>query len=284
VEILLTGAAGFTGVVFKQQAEASGHIVWSLAANLLDKAAVAAEVAVLRPTAVVHLAGISAIGHRDELAYYGVHVLGTIHLLEALATLPVAPTKVLLASSANVYGNCLESPIVEEQPPAPVNIYSTSKLSMEHMARTFDDRLPLVIARPFNYTGHGQTTRFLIPKLISHFAHKEATIQLGNVQVEREFNDVRMVCAAYLGLLEKGQPGEVYNVCSGQPYALNDVLEMLQSLSGHKIAVEVNPDFVRASEVHRLCGNPTKLFETLGTLGQWSLEDTLRRMLDSYDR
>ena len=126
VEILLTGASGFTGVVFKHHAEAAGHTVLPVVSNLLDKAAVAAEVAVLRPTAVVHLAGISAIGHRDELAYSGVHVLGTIHLLEALATLPIAPTKVLLASSANVYGNCLESPIVEEQPPAPVNIYSTS--------------------------------------------------------------------------------------------------------------------------------------------------------------
>jgi nucleoside-diphosphate-sugar epimerase len=284
VKILLTGAAGFTGFHFMQHAKAAGDTIWPLVSNLLDKAAVAAEVAVLRPTAVVHLAGISAIGHRDELAYYGVHVLGTINLLEALAALPIAPTRVLLASSANVYGNCPESPIGEDQSPAPINIYSSSKLSMEHMARTFGDRLPLVIARPFNYTGHGQTTRFLIPKLVSHFARREGLIQLGNIHVEREFNDVRMVSSAYLGLLEKGQPGEVYNVCSGRPYALNEVVAMLHDISGHKITVEVNPDFVRASEVHRLCGNPTKLVEALGSLGQWDLEDTLRWMLDSYGK
>lgn len=279
MKILLTGAAGFTGHFFKQEAEAAGHTVWPLAANLTDKAAVAAEVAQAQPTAVVHLAAISFVGHADEAAFYSVNVLGTLNLLAALAALPVPPTKVLLASSANVYGNCDASPISEAQSPAPVNHYATSKLAMEHMALTYADRLPLVITRPFNYTGPGQAPQFLIPKLVSHFARRAERIELGNLHVEREFNDVRMVCAAYLGLLAHGEPGQVYNVCSGEPHTLQHVLATLQAITGHTMAVDVNPAFVRANEVHRLCGSPAKLHAAVGPLGQWGLEDTLRWML-----
>jgi nucleoside-diphosphate-sugar epimerase len=281
MNILLTGAAGFTGLFFKQAAEAAGHMVWPLAANLTDKAAVAAEVAQAQPTAVVHLAAISFVGHADEAAFYNVNVLGTLNLLAALAALPVTPSKVLLASSANVYGNCDASPITEAQAPAPVNHYATSKLAMEHKALTYADRLPLVITRPFNYTGPGQAPQFMIPKLVSHFARRAERIELGNLHVEREFNDVRMVCAAYLGLLAHGEPGQAYNVCSGEPHTLQHVLATLQAITGHAIAVDVNPAFVRANEVHRLCGSPAKLHAVVGPLGNWALEDTLRWMLET---
>jgi len=102
MKILLTGAAGFTGLFFKQQAEAAGHTVWPLAANLTNKGAVTAEVAMAKPTAVVHLAAISFVGHADEAAFYSVNVLGTLNLMASLAALPVLPIKVLLASSADV--------------------------------------------------------------------------------------------------------------------------------------------------------------------------------------
>lgn len=279
--ILTTGTAGFTGLFFKQYAQAAGHTVRPLAADLTDKAAVAAEVAQAQPTAVVHLAAISFVGHADEAEFYAVNVVGSTNLLDALAALPVWPTKVLLASSANVYGNCDASPITEMQPPAPVNHYAASKLAMEHMAMTFADRLPIVITRPFNYTGVGQGPKFLIPKLISHFARKASHIELGNLHVEREFNDVRMVCEAYLRLLDKGERGQAYNVCSGQPYTLEHVINSLTQITGHTMAVQVNPDFVRPNEVHRLCGSPAKLHAAVGKLGQWALEDTLRWMLEN---
>jgi nucleoside-diphosphate-sugar epimerase len=278
--ILLTGAAGFTGLFFKQQAEAAGHTVWPMAADLTDKAAVAAEVAQANPTAVVHLAAISFVGHADESAFYAVNVVGSTNLLAAMAAMPVKPTKVLLASSANVYGNCDASPITETQPPAPVNHYAASKLAMEHMAMTFAERLPIVITRPFNYTGAGQAPQFLIPKLVSHFVRKASRIELGNLHVEREFNDVRFVCEAYLRLLDKGEPGQAYNVCSGQPHTLQHVINTLTKITDHTMAVDVNPALVRQNELHRLCGNPTKLHKAVGPLGHWQLEDTLRWMLE----
>jgi len=285
MKILLTGAAGFTGRFFMISAEAAGLQVYALQANLTDKSAVNDEVAKAQPDAVVHLAAISFVGHADESAFYAVNVVGTTNLLAALAALRVRPCSVLLASSANVYGNCDTSPITEAQSPAPVNHYAMSKLAMEHMAWTFLDRLPIVITRPFNYTGPGQAQQFLIPKLVSHFAHKAEQIELGNLHVEREFNDVRMVCKAYLALLEHGVPGQIYNVCSGQPFNLKHVINTLEKLSGHSMAIKVNPAFVRVNEVHRLCGSPEKLAACLYNLGgvkSYSLPETLRWMLESH--
>jgi nucleoside-diphosphate-sugar epimerase len=281
LKILVTGAAGFTGRHFIQAAQAAGHTIHPLAADLTDGDAVRGEVLGVTPDACVHLAGISFVGHADDSAFYSVNVVGTMNLLAALAALPSRPRQVLLASSATVYGNCVHSPITEEQPVAPLNHYSTSKLAMEHMSRTYADRLPIVLTRPFNYTGPGQAPHFLIPKLVRHFAQRAAHIELGNLHVEREFNDVRMVCDAYLKLLTRGVPGEVYNVCSGLPYSLNQVVETLTEITGHVLALKVNPAFVRANELHRLSGSPDKLLGCIGDVSRFSLRQTLEWMLNS---
>ena len=287
MKILLTGADGFTGRPFAAQARAAGHEVVALEADLTDRNALQQQVQQCAPDAVVHLAAISFVGHADDNAFYAVNVVGTTELLAALAALPKLPRQVLLASSANVYGNCEGSPITESQPPAPLNHYAMSKLAMEHMARTYADRLPLVFTRPFNYTGPGQSLNFVIPKLVHHFARRAPEISLGNLQVEREFNDVQMVCDAYLRLLQHGEPGQTYNVCSGRPYALQFVIDELTRITSHQIQVKVNPAFVRANELHRLCGSPTKLQARLaahgGTLHTPSLEATLRRMIQAVD-
>lgn len=285
MRILLTGAAGFTGHHFTKAASALGHTVSPLLADLTDRAAVEAEVASIAPDAVVHLAGIAFVGHADDVAFYAVNVVGTTNLLSALQKLPKAPSCVLIASSANVYGNCIASPIVETQAPSPVNHYAASKLAMECMALTFSEQLPIVIARPFNYTGPGQHINFVIPKLVDHFARNAPSISLGNLNVEREFNDVQMVCNAYLALLTYGRPGEVYNVCSGKPYALASVVDELSRVSNHYMQVHVNPAFVRANELHRLCGNPGKLHRLLAANGvelvEKSLPDMLLEMLEA---
>ncbi len=283
LKILLTGADGFTGRHFTELSRSTGHEVFPLIADLTDREALQREVLKTAPDSVVHLAAISFVGHGDDNAFYAVNVVGAMNLLAALAQLPQTPRRVLLASSANIYGNCEASPIAESQPPAPVNHYAMSKLAMEHLSRTYSDRLPLVITRPFNYTGPGQAVNFVIPKLVDHFARRAPSIALGNLNVEREFNDVQMVCSVYLDLLQYGEPGETYNVCSGQPHTLQFVIDMLTRISGHQIEVVLNPAFVRMNEVHRLCGNSTKLKSLLlrqGTaMGAMSLEDTLRRML-----
>ncbi|MGS5088192.1 GDP-mannose 4,6-dehydratase [Hydrogenophaga sp. A37] len=279
MRILLTGSDGFTGRNFKAMAATAGHEVWSLQANLTDATGLREEVENAQADWVLHLAAISFVGHADAISFYSVNVIGTMNLLSALAALPIKPLKVLLASSANIYGNSEASPIGETTAPAPINHYATSKLAMEHMALTYADTLPLVLVRPFNYTGPGQAPEFLIPKLVKHFAERAHTIELGNLHVEREFNDVRMVCSAYLALLALGKNREIYNVCSGETHSLQDVIARLKHLTGHTINVKVNPAFVRANEVHRLCGSPEKMTALIGPLATYTLDETLRSML-----
>ena len=279
MRLLLTGAAGFTGRHLTKAAEAAGYAVYPLSADLTDAAAVAAEVAAIAPTHVVHLAGISAVTHADELAFYQVNLLGSLNLLKALVALPTPPEKVLLASTANVYGNQAGEAIAESVCPKPVNHYAMSKLAMEHMAATFADRLSIIIARPFNYTGVGHDLRFVIPKIVDHFQRHEPTIELGNLDVYREYNDVRMVCHVYLKLLSAGQSGETYNVCTGAPHSLQEVITLAEQLSGHHIDVVVNPAFVRANELHYLAGDTAKLKATIGDFGGDGLRETLSWML-----
>lgn len=294
MKILLTGARGFTGRRFAVMARHAGHSVVELTADLTKRGDVLADVSAAlsseaslvaaQPWAVVHLAALSFVGHADELAFYDVNVLGTLNLLAAIEAQHAQVTCVLVASSANVYGNCQHSPIGESQLPAPVNHYATSKLAMEHMARTYAGRLPLILTRPFNYTGPGQAPQFLIPKLVDHFTRRASVVELGNLHVEREYNDVDFVCRSYLYLLEHGKPQGLYNICTGFTYTLEDVIGRLRRLMGHDIEVRVNPAFVRANEIQRLCGDPTRLQEVWQRAGaEWpeaaALDATLARML-----
>ena len=282
--LLLTGAQGFTGQHLSAAAQEAGDTVIALKADLTDAAAIAAEVNADRPTHVVHLAAISAVTHADEEAFYRVNLFGTLNLLKALTALPETPKKVLIASSANVYGNHEGGAIGETVCPKPVNHYAMSKLAMEHMAATYMDRLPIVITRPFNYTGVGHDQRFVIPKIVDHFKQRKPTLELGNLDVYREYNDVRMVCDIYLKLLAQGEPGEIYNVCSGQAVSLNQVLDLMTQITGWRPEVKVNPAFVRANEIQRLTGSNEKLRECVGDILGSNLKPLLTWMLAGRDR
>lgn len=279
MRILLTGAQGFTGQQFTRSATAEGHEVLPLRSDLTDAQALSSEVAGMAFEAVVHLAAIAFVAHTDDKAFYDVNLFGTLNLLRALKEAGRPLHKVLLSSSANVYGNCEQSPIAETQPPAPVNHYAMSKLAMEHLCRAQGAGLPLVFVRPFNYTGPGQPLQFVIPKLVDHFRRKAPSIAMGNLHVEREYNDVRFVCEAYLRLLAQGTEGDVYNVCTGRTWRFDQVLALLEKVSGHHIEVNVDPALVRANEVVRLCGDPSRLIRAIGALPDYSLEDTLSWML-----
>ena len=295
--VLITGLRGFTGHYLGTALRACGARVVGLvqgsaqgadeiACDLTDARAVRAAVALVRPTQVVHLAALAFVGHVDARAFYDVNLFGTLNLLEALADLPGvmdAPlSKVLIASSANVYGTPEVEVISEAVCPAPVNHYACSKLAMEHMARTWMERLPIVIARPFNYTGVGQDEKFLIPKIVNHFKRRAPLIELGNLDVARDFSDVRDVVAAYLGLLDAPQStGQTVNVCSGKAHALRDVLAMASTISGHTLDVRVNPAFVRTNEISVLRGSHDKLTQTTGFEPRFALNDTLNWMLNS---
>lgn len=282
--VLLTGRNGFTGQYVAAELEAEGYEVLGLErghddggghVDLLDRDAVRAAVDDIAPEVVIHLAAIAFVAHGDVDAIYRVNVVGTRNLLEALAASSVRPRLVVLASSANVYGNADVEPITEATPPAPVNDYAASKLAMEYMAKLWMDRLPIVIVRPFNYTGVGQSTQFLVPKIVDHFRRKALVIELGNTAVARDFSDVRDVSRAYLAIVRAAPVGEVLNISSGIGYSLDDVLGMMAEIAGYRIQVRVNPAFVRSSDVARLVGSPARLAALTGWKAQYPLMQTL---------
>ncbi|NVD99743.1 GDP-mannose 4,6-dehydratase [Massilia sp. BJB1822] len=290
---LVTGLAGFTGHYVAQELRAAGYEVFgtavpghahgenTVAVDLCDRAGVAAMVQELQPDVVVHLAAIAFVAHSDVEQIYRVNVVGTRNLLEALAAAPKKPSAVLLASSANIYGNTDVAVIHEDVPAAPANDYAVSKLAMEYMARLWCDRLPLIFVRPFNYTGVGQHENFLLPKIVSHFRRKAADIELGNLHVWRDFSDVRMVAAAYRRLLAAAPAGQTFNICSGSAYSLGEALDMMAAIAGYKINVHVNPAFVRANEVARLSGDNRRLAAVVGAIEPLPLEQTLRWMYEA---
>lgn len=291
---LVTGVHGFTGRYMAAVLEAAGYRVFGTVqpgdarpdghgednyqVDLCDRAAVKAAVSAIRPDVVVHLAGIAFVAHSDADLIYRVNLIGTRHLLEALAAQEHKPSAVLLASSANVYGNADVAAIGEDTAAAPANDYAVSKLSMEYMARLWMDKLPITIARPFNYTGAGQHDNFLLPKIVAHFRRGEKRIELGNLAIARDFSDVRMVVDAYRRLLAAGPAGQVFNVCSGVAHSLDEVLDMMARIAGYRIEVSVNPAFVRANDVLRLVGSNARLVQAIGPLRSTPLEDTLRWM------
>lgn len=290
---LVTGLRGFTGVYLARELTAAGYTVFGTAhvgepvdervfeADICDRQRLHEVIQQVRPTVVAHLAGIAFVGHGDANAIYNVNLLGTRNLLSELALSPVAPTAVLLASSAQVYRTTSDQPIDESVPTVPANDYAVSKLAMEHMARLWLDKLPIVIARPFNYTGVGQSVNFLLPKIVNHFADGLRDIELGNLNVERDFSDVRMVAAAYRRLIQLAPAGEVFNVCSGTAVSLSDVLRIVAQRAGYEIKVRVNPAFVRLHDAKRQVGSCQKLIHAIGVLPQISLNETLGWMYEA---
>lgn len=284
--VFVTGLSGFTGPYVARVLQAAGHDVnWPDATSAFDLRQPASLIAALeaaQPDYVVHLAGLSSVTHADAAELYAVNAVGTGNLLQAIADAAPNVCKVLLASSANVYGNADVDPIDETVPPAPVNHYACSKLAMEFIARTWFDRLPIVVTRPFNYTGPGQTEAFLIPKLVAHYAGRQPVLELGNIDVERDFSDVRMVADAYVRLLTGETAGVVVNVCSGVGRSLRSVLAELKAITGHEPEIRVAPSLVRRAEVRRLVGSDGLLRKCVGPMVYTHFSDTLRWMVDQY--
>ncbi len=280
-KVLITGVAGFTGRYLQEHLMAHGYNCVALQSNLLNKKSVASEVAKINPDYVIHLAAISFAAELNIGKIYEVNVVGSLNLLDALASMKAPPKNVILASSAAVYGKSSVTSLTENLVPRPVNHYGCSKLCMENMAQNYIDSFPVTIARPFNYTGIGHAEHFLIPKIVKAFQHSEPEIALGNLEVYREFNDIRDVCITYRLLIESSIKGGVVNICTGHSISLLEIIELMSSISGIQMKVKIDPFFVRENEIKDLSGNPAKLRSYVNVTPRYTIEDTLRWMYAS---
>lgn len=297
MRILVTGVDGFAGAYVANALAANGHSVAALtrnptdarqgavsswhSADLGDFSSVTNAVGEVQPEAVIHLAAVSFVGHSDVKEMYTSNILGTRNLLQALVDHAV-PNNVMVVSSANIYGNRTSGPLHEGLQADPRSDYALSKLACEQLAAMYSDRISTGVVRPFNYTGVGQSNNFLIPKIVEHARARSAVIELGNLDVARDFSDVRFFAEAVARLIERPDfVGRTVNICSGRAVTLTELLGLVTDLSGHHLTVKTNAKLMRSQEVEQLWGDDTLLQSLIGPIAGPSLEDTIKWMLSS---
>lgn len=286
--ILLTGGDSFTGRPLVQVLRQDGHEVVTVGrgtgegdvvADLQDPEQIIDAVRRVAPTAIIHLAAMTFAPDQNFHRIYTTNVAGTASLLKGAREFASTLRTVILASSARVYAPPQsDSPIGEDHQIAPADHYGVSKLAMEQMARLFSSELPITMTRPFNYTGPGQAVQFFVPKLVNAYVRRQDT-RIGNMHVARDFSDVATVVEVYRRLISAPQPGEVFNICSGQPVRLDEIATMLEEITGAQIKLTVDPAFVRADEPAVVVGSRHKLEAAIGALPSPSLRDTLANMV-----
>jgi len=303
MRVVVTGAGGFVGRHLCEHLAVAGDEVFALrrpgpdgalafdALDVRDRAAVHRAFERTRPEAVVHLAGVSsaARSHAEPELTFEINALGALHVCMAMRE--VAPkARLLLVASGEVYGAMEAGGRANESDPlVPTSPYAAAKVAAEaiglQFARSYG--LRIVSARPFNHIGSGQASGFVVPSFtrqldLARRGLGPATIAVGNLEPVRDFSHVRDVVAAYRILLERGIPGEAYNVCSGEGRSIRSILDELADLAGVAVDVRVDPSRFRPNDIPYLVGDATKL-RSLGWVARHGTREALRDVLAEID-
>jgi GDP-4-dehydro-6-deoxy-D-mannose reductase len=283
---LLTGATGFVGPHVRAQIDCVPLGPLDDPVDLRDSEAVHAAVAETKPEHVIHLAAQSFVpaSFDDPLDTFQVNFIGTFHLLQALKETGFAG-RMLYVGSGDMYGLVAPEllPITETCPLRPRNPYAVSKVAAEMLCYQWSqtERFEIVMARPLNHLGPGQSDRFAVASFAAQLAaikkgRQAPELIVGDLNTTRDFLDVRDVVQAYALLLERGRSGEAYNVCSGVERSLHWMLEQLLALCGVDVEVRVDPRRLRPNEHNRVCGSHDKLTHATGWQPQVPIETSLR--------
>jgi GDP-4-dehydro-6-deoxy-D-mannose reductase len=297
--ILLTGADGFVG----------GHLLPRLRAafpdaditactiatlDITDPVSVAGTVSRVRPDAIVHLAAIAAVpaARQDPWGTWQVNLYGTLTLAEAILR-EVPGCSFVFPSSAEVYGGSFRAGTALDETAmlAPLNLYAATKAAADlALGALVGDGLRLIRLRPFNHTGPGQSATFVVPAFARQLARIERRLQppvlhVGALTPERDFLDVRDVCAAYVACLRRAEalpPGSIFNLASGTPRRIGEVLAELTALAGVEARVETTAGLLRPTEITRAVGNAAAARAALGWAPTMPWRQTLADVLDDW--
>lgn len=297
--MLVTGRHGFVGGVLARMAAADPALHgWQLidapeTLDLRDPVATMATVGAAAPDAVLHLAAQSWVpdAFKDPATTLNVNLLGTLHLLQALKAAGFRG-RMVFVGTGDVYGRVPEDalPVTEERLPAPRNPYAVSKLAAEALCYqwTVTEGMDIVLARPFNHIGAGQSDRFVVSDFARQVAQirsgkREPVVAVGDIDVTRDFTDVGDVARAYFALLGSGVAGEVYNVCSGREQSIRSLLERLVALAGVTVSIEQQSARMRKAEQRRMRGDPEKIRRATGWEAVTPLDESLAAMLRHWE-
>lgn len=303
MKALITGGRGFVGRHLADVLRSAGHTVEALdlsgppgaaihhECDIRDFDRLVAFMRAIRPDWVIHLAAWSSVGlsFKNPTRAFEINAQGTVNLLEAVRGLGLNG-RVVIVSSAEVYGASeVEGLVDEDNPIAPASPYALGKACGELGALYYSGvgGVDLIIARAFNHTGPGQADVFALPSFARQVAEAEKGLRkpvlyVGNLDVVRDFTDVRDVVRAYHLLLEGNPPGTLYNVCSGRGYRLGDLVGRLVSLSGVRMEITVDKDRWREAEIPSLIGDNRRIVRDLGWRPEIPIDTTIADLLDHW--
>lgn len=283
-QVLILGGTGFLGTLLTQALRDAPDFTPILPDrarwDICKPATLDAVLADSKPDIVINMAAISSTGASAD-AVYGVNAQGALNLIEALIRADFSGRHIFFSSS-NVYGaaDSRTQPLFEDARPLPLNHYSCAKLLAEHYCAMYALELKTTILRPFSIIGAGQKPYFLLPKLARHFAQGLPEIELGNLDVAKDFVDARDLVAMLLAVLRADTPPPLVNLCNGQAVTLNALLDLFRDISGHDPKITVNPDFVRSKDILYQCGDPGRI-HALGYTRRYPVAETVRWIYDS---
>lgn len=304
--VLITGSCGFVGRLLAARMIDEGWEVWGAdvveknpaeeryhSGDLTDADTVARIIEAANPKCIVHLAGQSSVGKSfgDPAGTILANTSPALHILEHIRQ-SGAKTRVLVVGSAEEYGVVTpeDLPVAEDAPLAPASPYALSKAIQGKCATSYTSMYDVdtVVTRSFNHTGPGQSDTFALSSFARQIAEirlgkREPLLEVGNLDVKRDFLDVRDVCGAYIALLADGQAGEVYNVCSGTSYPLQDMVDELCRHAGTEVEVRVDPARLRPVDVPELRGDGTKLARATGWKPTITIEETLEALVAHWE-
>lgn len=295
MKALVTGANGFVGRHLAEHLRSCGDDVVLMdrangGADLTNRREVSDEIAAAEPEVIYHLGGASDVGGSwtHPIETFEANANGTLHVL--VAAREVGARRVLVVSSADVYGKVEphELPLTEESPLRPTSPYAASKVAADHLGQQawLGHGLEVLRVRAFNHIGPGQSDRFVVPAIAERVARNELTggheVPVGNLSARRDITDVRDVVRAYRMLVENGAPGEVYHVCSGKDVQISDIADRLLARAGHPMHLVSDPARMRPVDLAVLRGSNEKLRAATGWQPDHSLDDTLRDVLDDW--
>jgi GDP-4-dehydro-6-deoxy-D-mannose reductase len=307
LNIFITGATGFVGSHLRELLRSQGHRLWGSAypdapgfssedqifyLDIRSEKDVFKRIEESRPDWVFHLAAVSNVRHswnrRKETIE--TNIGGTLNVFEGIRKFS-PNARIVFVSSSDVYGtkSSLGNPLDEKEEVIAVNPYAYTKWSGEVLSDFYVrvENLKIVIVRSFPQTGPGQSADFVCSDWAYQIARiekglSEPVINVGNISAERDFTDVRDVVRAYVGLIEKGKTGEVYNVCSGRSYSLESILERLLSFTRKEISVRVDTQKLRKVDIQRLIGDNRKVKDAISWEAQIPIEQSLEELLEYW--